>query len=156
MTCYKIEINRENYLITLSENILFQAQNKQDTTHLRRELHYLKLRNLEVIFDSDELKNTFCTNIYNAFFLILAGEAMQMKAAYKYKRIMICENILSLDDIEYKILKRNNNRFSQKPRTVLFSSSFIKGLALANVGLSAQLTLNRSTRCTSHNNKALS
>ena len=146
----------ENYLITLSENILFQAQNKQDTTYLRRELQYLELRKLEVFLDSDELKNTFWTNIYNAFFLIIAGEAMQMKAAYKYKRIMICENILSLDDIEYKILKRNNNRFSQKLRTVLFSSSFIKGLALANVGLSRQLILNRSTRCTSHNNKAVS
>lgn len=146
----------ENYLITLSENILFQAQNKQDTAHLRTELQYLELRKLEGFLDSDELKNTFWTNIYNAFFLIIAGEAMQMKAAYKYKRIMICENILSLDDIEYKILKRNNNRFSQKLRTVLFSSSFIKGLALANVGLSRQLILNRSTRCTSHNNKAVS
>ncbi|WP_339919239.1 DUF547 domain-containing protein [uncultured Flavobacterium sp.] len=146
----------ENYLITLSENILFQAQNKQDTTYLRRELQYLELSMLEGFLDSDELKNTFWTNIYNAFFLIIAGGAMQMKAAYKYKRIMICENILSLDDIEYKILKRNNNRFSQKLRTVLFSSSFIKGLALANVGLSRQLILNRSTRCTSHNNKEVS
>jgi hypothetical protein len=146
----------ENYLITLSENILCQAQNKQDTTYLRRELQYLELRKLEVFLNSDELKNTFWTNISNAFFLIIAGEAMQIKAAYKYKRIMICENILSLDDIEYKILKRNNNRFSQKLRTVLFSSSFIKGLALANVGLSRQLILNRSTRCTSHNNKEVS
>jgi hypothetical protein len=41
---------------------------------------------------------------------------MQMKAAYKYKRIKICENILSLD-IEYKILKRNNNSLA-KTRTV--------------------------------------
>lgn len=146
----------ENYLITLSENILFQAENKQDTTYLRRELQYLELRKLEGFVDSDELKNTFWTNIYNAFFLIIAGEAMQMKAAYKYKRIKICENILSLDDIEYKILKRNNNRFSQKLKNVLFSSSFIKGLALANVDLSTQLILNRSTRCTSHNNKAVS
>jgi len=146
----------ENYLITLSENILFQAQNKQDTTYLRRELHYLKLRKLEVFLDSDELKNRFWTNIYNAFFLIIAGEAMQMNAAYKYKRIKISGNILSLDDIEYKILKRNNNRFSQKLKTVLFSSSFVKGLAVANVGLSTQLILNRSTRCTNHNDKALS
>ena len=37
----------ENHLITLSENILFQAQNKQDTTYLRRELQYLELRKLE-------------------------------------------------------------------------------------------------------------
>jgi hypothetical protein len=69
----------ENYLITLSENIL--PENKQDTTYLRRELQYLELRKLEGFVDSDELKNTFWTNIYNAFFLIIAGEAMQMKAA---------------------------------------------------------------------------
>jgi hypothetical protein len=135
----------ENYLIALSEKILTDAQDNLDTAQLRRELHYLKLNKLEGFLSSDELKKLFWTNIYNAFAIIIAKEASQTEAAFKYKRIKIARNILSLDDIEYKILKLNKSNISQKLINALFSSNFIKRLAVDDVDYNIQLKLNRAS-----------
>lgn len=135
----------ENYLIALSEKILIDAENNLDTAQLRRELHYLKLNKLEGFLSSDELKKLFWTNIYNAFAIIIAKEASQTEAAFKYKRIKIARNILSLDDIEYKILKLNKSNISQKLINALFSSNFIKRLAVDDVDYNIQLKLNRAS-----------
>ncbi|MGO4820089.1 MULTISPECIES: DUF547 domain-containing protein [unclassified Flavobacterium] len=135
----------ENYLIALSEKILKDAQDNLDTAQLRRELHYLKLNKLEGFLSSDDLKKHFWTNIYNAFAIIIAKEASQTEAAFKYKRIKIARNILSLDDIEYKILKLNKSNISQKLINALFSSNFIKRLAVDDVDYNIQLKLNRAS-----------
>jgi hypothetical protein len=133
----------ENYLIGLSANILLEAQNNNNTLSLRRELHYLKLRKLVSILDSNELKTTFWTNIYNAFSLIIAAEVTVTDSLGKHKRIKIAGNILSLDDIEFKILKCHNNSMGQKIMATLFNSTFIKGLAVSSGDKMSHLKLNR-------------
>jgi hypothetical protein len=134
----------ENYLISLSEKIVLYAESDQDTSMLRRELHYIKLKRLLTLLDSDELKIRFWANIYNAFYLIMLDESSTAEVPLKYKRIKIAGNVISLHDIEYKILKLNNNKIVQRLSIDLFSSSFLKEVAVENVQFSVQLKLKRA------------
>jgi hypothetical protein len=134
----------ENYLISLSEKIVLYAEIDQDTSMLRRELHYIKLKRLLTLLDSDELKIRFWANIYNAFYLIMLDESSIAEVPLKYKRIKIAGNVISLHDIEYKILKLNNNKIVQRLSIDLFSSSFLKEVAVENVQFSVQLKLKRA------------
>lgn len=133
----------ENFPIQLSENILLQAQLGQDTALLRRELYYLKDNKLEQFLNTDELRGVFWSNIYNAFILIISREVAENNLVFKYKRIKIARNILSLDDIEYKILGLNTNRFN-KVMNLLFSRSFIKKVAIKNPGANFHTMLDRT------------
>tara|TARA_R110000868_G_scaffold289288_2_gene549411 strand:+ start:813 stop:1247 length:435 start_codon:yes stop_codon:yes gene_type:complete len=139
----------DNFPIQLSENILLEAQLSHDTSSLRRELYYIKDKKLESFLDSDELKNIFWSNIYNAYVLIIAKEAKEETAVFKYKRIKIARHLLSLDDIEFKILGKNNHNPLYKFINNLFSPRFIKSAAVKNVDSSYLIRLDRTALDTS-------
>jgi hypothetical protein len=94
----------DNYPIQLSENILLKAKLGQDSSILRRELYYVKVKKLESYLNNDELKSVFWCNIYNAYVLIIAKENVGKSEVFQYKRIKIAHNTFSLDDIEFKVL----------------------------------------------------
>jgi hypothetical protein len=74
----------------------------------------------------------------------MLDESSTAEVPLKYKRIKIAGNVISLHDIEYKILKLNNNKVVQRLTTNLFSSSFIKEIAVENVQFSVELKLKRA------------
>ncbi|WP_367756371.1 DUF547 domain-containing protein [Flavobacterium sp. WC2430] len=140
----------DNFLIQLSENILLKARLGEDTSMLRRELHYLKDKKLESFLYNDELKSIFWCNIYNGFVLIMAKENSKTISIFKYKRIKIAHSILSLDDIEYKILRMNNYKPLHKYIYYLFSPRFIKNAAIKKGDSKFISSLDRTPLYTSH------
>lgn len=139
----------DNFPIQLSENILLQAQLSQDTSMLRRELYYIKDKKLETFLHSDELKSVFWSNIYNAYVLILAKEDSDKTSVFKYKRIKIARHLLSLDDIEFKILGKNNYNPLYKIINKLFSPRFIKSVAIKKGDSNYLIRLDRTALNTS-------
>lgn len=133
----------DNFLIQLSENILLKARLGQDTSMLRRELYYLRENKIESILNNDELKGIFWSNIYNAYVFIIANEASENISAFKFKRIKIARQYLSLDDIEFKILGKNNSNPLYKFIS-LFSPRFIKKVAVKNAESDFLRKLDRS------------
>lgn len=98
-----------NYYIDLSERILAKAKALKDTAAIRKELYYIRISGFESKINNDELKKIFWINIYNSYMLIMANENLQVKKFYKLKRIKFSNTIISLNDIEYGILK---NKYS--------------------------------------------
>ena len=133
-----------NFPIQLSESILLHAQLGQESSSLRRELYFIKKSKLETYLDTDQLKSIFWVNIYNAYSIIIAGEASQKEAAYKVKRIKVAHNAFSLNDIEYKILRINSRNPIYKFIDNLFCSSYIRKLAVKQIDYSLQIMLDRS------------
>ncbi|WP_035669025.1 DUF547 domain-containing protein [Flavobacterium sp. 83] len=131
----------KNYLITLSEKILLKAQINEDSVSLRRELFYVKQKNLEVNLITDDLRKAFWINIYNAYVLILANETKQQKKLFKQKRIKIARNRLSLNDVEYGILKRYKFKIGSIYIYDPFYSKFIKNIAINQVDVNLHLRL---------------
>lgn len=119
-----------NYYLYLSERILQQAKNGEDTTILRKELFYIRTENLESGLPTDALKNLFWGNIYNAYFLIMKSEQVEDDKIFKMKRVKFFRFVLSLNDIEFGILatKKINLRFYQFSNP--FYPSYIKELAV--------------------------
>tara|TARA_R110002126_G_scaffold201767_2_gene349305 strand:- start:114 stop:548 length:435 start_codon:yes stop_codon:yes gene_type:complete len=134
----------DNFPIQLSENILLHAQLSQDSSMLRRELYYMKDKKLQSFLYTDELKSVFWINIYNAYVLILAKEDSDKTTVFKYKRIKIARNILSLDDIEFKILGKNNYNLVFKFINNLFYQRFIKNVAIKKFDSKFLIRLDRS------------
>lgn len=134
----------ENYLILLSERILLKAQTREDSTLLRRELFYLKQKNIDVNLNTDDLKKMFWINIYNAYVLILASEPRQAISVFKQKRIKISRYHLSLNDIEYGILRNYSYTIGSIYINNPFYSKFIKAIAIEQLDYNLHFLLNRS------------
>jgi len=135
----------DSFPIRLSENILLQAKLGHDSSSLRRELFFMKSRKLEACLNNDKLKSVFWCNIYNAYVLIIAKENLKVDSVFKYKRIKIARTAFSLDDIEFKILKKNNATLLYKVLNGLFCPSYISKLAVEHFDYSLKLVLDRSS-----------
>lgn len=133
-----------NYYIDLSERILKRAKLDEDSTSLRKELYYVRVSNLEGKINTDELKKTFWINIYNAYLLIMAKEQIQNEKIFKLKRIKFSYYILSLNDIEYGILKLYKYKIGSFKIYNLFYPPFIKNLAVEKRDSSITGLLNKS------------
>lgn len=120
----------ENYLITLSQRLLLKAQGHEDSTLLRRELFYIKQKKMDHDLHTDDLKKTFWINIYNAYVLIMANEPRPRISVFKQKRIKIALRHLSLNDIEFGILRSCKFKVGFFYVTNPFYSVFIKSLAI--------------------------
>lgn len=131
-----------NYQILLSEEMVSKAQLGEDTSLLRRELFYMKQSRIDLNLDTDELKKIFWTNIYNAFILININDTLSKKLIFKRKRIKIARNILSLDEIEYGILRMYKYKVGFFYINSPFYSSFIKKNAIAEVDYKIKSGLN--------------
>lgn len=133
-----------NYYIYLSERILELAKLEEDTTPLRKELYYVRVNSLEIKVNTDELKKIFWINIYNAYFLIMTQEQLQNKNLFKLKRIKFSCYLLSLNDIEYGILKLPKYKIGSYTLLDPFYPRFIKKLAVEKSESTISSYLNKS------------
>jgi len=119
-----------NYYIDLSERILIKAKLEEDSTSLRKELYYINISTIESKINTDDLKKIFWVNIYNAYALIMTNERVQNKKILKLKRIKFSHYLLSLNDIEYGILRIQKWKIGLYKLYNPFFPSFIKKLAV--------------------------
>lgn len=72
---------------------------------LRRNLHYTFLEQLEKVITTDNLKIEFWLTIYNAFITHMTKESNNGEIDYEKKRIKVAQNLLSLIDMKFGILR---------------------------------------------------
>ncbi|MBC7557212.1 MAG: DUF547 domain-containing protein [Chryseobacterium sp.] len=120
----------KNCYTTLSEEILSIAKCEGDSTLLRRQLFYIRQSKLEKSLDTNDLRKTFWINIYNAFYHIISKETVDSDIIFTLKRIKIARSLLSLNDIEHGILRKNKFKMGFGYVTNPFYSDFIKALAV--------------------------
>lgn len=133
-----------NYYIDLSERILTKAKLQEDTAELRKELYYIRINILESKINTDELKKIFWINIYNAYGLIMANEKLQITKPHKLKRIKFSNFLISLDDIEYGILRIEKYNIGSYKIYNPFYPSYIKKLAVEKTDSTIILHLNKN------------
>jgi hypothetical protein len=134
-----------NYYIDLSERILVKAKLQEDSVSIRKELYYLRAGGLESKINTDQLKKEFWVNIYNAYVLIMVDEQVQNKKFFKLKRIKFSHCLLSLNDIEYGILRLQKYKIGFCKIYNPFYPSFIKKLAVKKLDSRIIGNLNKST-----------
>ncbi|WP_418264487.1 DUF547 domain-containing protein [Flavobacterium faecale] len=121
----------KNYPLELSEQLLQYVKTGKDTKELRRELFYVRANKLCGYLSNDELKQQFWINIYNAYLHLLKTESQINKSTFDVKRIKIGYNRISLNDIEFRILKKKGLK-NYWGIANYFDSPFIKKLSLQN------------------------
>ncbi|WP_434036937.1 DUF547 domain-containing protein [Formosa sp. 4Alg 33] len=130
-------------LLTLSETLLLCVKTKKDSSDIEHELSRMALTELYSQLSTDQEKNTFWINIYNAYFQILAGrDHTQGKHIFKVKTITIARTHFSLDDIEHGILRKYRWKKSLGYLPNLFVAPLIKKLAVRAVDYRIHFALN--------------
>jgi hypothetical protein len=122
---------------------LEKAKLNEDTASLRKELFYISRQQFLTKVMTDDLKVIFWENIYNAFLLIMLKEQIQPKNILKQKRIKIAYFNLSLNDIEYGILKKPKFKIGLHRINTLFYSSYIKRMAVIETDVSGTARLEK-------------
>lgn len=133
-----------NYYIDLSERILLKAKLEEDSNSLRKELYYISISGFERKMNTDELKNIFWVNIYNAYMLIMVKEQIQNNFFFKIKRIKFSHYLLSLNDIEYGILRIQKYKIGFYKIYDPFYPTFIKKLAIEKIDDTIKKRLDKS------------
>ena len=111
----------------LSEDLLLQVKMKQDISSLRSMLKGLSRAQLVQELVDDSKKKSFWINIYNAYYQIIRAETELTKPGiYRKKVINIAGYMLSLDDVEHGILRKNRFKYSLGFFGNLFSDPFVK------------------------------
>lgn len=133
-----------NYYLDLSKRILSKAQLGEDSLALRKELFYVRVSNLESKINTDDLKNIFWENIYNAYLLIMISEKVEAHKIFKTKRVKLSSFVLSLNDIEHGILGASKINLGFYQFSNPFYPSYIKDLAVEKFDPSNAPKLNKS------------
>lgn len=133
-----------NYYLNLSSRLLEIAKSGEDTQALRKELYYVSTNALAYRLNTDELKVIFWQNIYNAYLLIMIQEQVLPKNIFKRKRIKIARLVLSLNDIEYGILKKPKYKIDifRVYSSLYYSSS--RGFAVKQMAVSEEARLDKN------------
>lgn len=146
--CLNNQLNKtqkmNNYYINLSERILAKVKMGEDSASLRQELYYLRMNGIESKLDTDELKTSFWVNIYDAYLLIMISENVDLKKIFKLKRIKFSHCLLSLNDIEYGILRKKKFSLLFKNFYSPFYPSYINRLAVENSDNVKNIILDKS------------
>lgn len=138
-----IKFTTLNYYIDLSERILTAAKLQLDTAELRKELYFIRINTLYDKLNTDELKKMFWINIYNYYVFIIENEKLQTKKPYTLKRIKFSKYMLSLNDIEYGILRIQRYNIGFYKICNLFYPSYVKKLSLEEKDSKIILQLNK-------------
>ncbi len=127
----------------LSEKLLLQVKMEQPITDFSKQLELISFEKLKNDLNTEGRKKAFWINIYNAFFQILRKEKKIDKPdIYKNKLIPIAGKIFSLDDIEHGVLRKYRYKFSLGYLPNIFTSSFIKQLAVSKIDYRIHFALN--------------
>jgi hypothetical protein len=101
--------------------------------------------------NTDELKVTFWENIYNAYLLIMLQEQVDIKNILKRKRVRIARLVLSLNDIEYGILRKLQYKKAFLRIYASFYYSFAKDLAVEDARMAKMARLDKKILQSSEN-----
>ncbi len=133
-----------NYYIDLSERIFEKANSGEDSSMLRQELYHIRINSFESKINTDELKRLFWINIYNSYLNILISEGTKKGIIFKKKRIKFSNYLLSLNDVEYGILKTQKYNLGFYKIVNPFYPNFIKRLAIKDSDESIIDSLNKN------------
>jgi hypothetical protein len=133
----------DNYLINLVGNFLIAVELGNDSTLFRRELYFLKERKLFLYLNTDNDKKIFWTTLHSAFVLLLLSEKVDQQEMYQIKRIKIARQLISLDDIEYNILRLGSSKSILSKFNSFFLSDFFKQCAVDVPDYSAKVQFNK-------------
>ena len=133
-----------NYYIELSNRILNKVKLNEDSSSMRKELYHIRMGALQAKLNTDELRTIFWVNIYNAYLIIMINERIEKKKIFKLKRIKFSNHLLSLNDIEFGILKTRNFNLGFYKIFNPFYPSFIKKLALNKFDSTVITQLNKN------------
>ncbi len=132
-----------NYYIDLSNRLLQMAKSGESTQSLRHELYYVSENMLVNGLKTDELKVIFWENIYNAYLLIMLKEQVRPQHILRQKRIKIARLYLSLNDIEYGVLRKPQYKIGLFRIYSSLYYSFAKTIALEEAAVSKVARLNK-------------
>jgi hypothetical protein len=133
----------DNYLINLVGNFLIAVELENDSSLFRRELYFLKERKLFFYLNTDNDKKIFWTTLYNAFALLLLSEKVDQQEMYQIKRIKIARHLISLDDVEYNILRMGSSKSIFSKFTSFFLCDFFKQCAVDVPDYSVKVQCNK-------------
>lgn len=137
------EAKVNHILIQLSESLLMQVKVQKETQAIEKELVIFPLSELEKGLPDDNAKKTFWINIYNAYYqLLYTREKKENPEIFTEKLITIANTSFSLDDIEHGILRKYRWKYSLGYLENIFTSSFIKGLAVDTIDYRIHFALN--------------
>lgn len=89
-------------LSLLSEELLLHVKMKVDTNLEEMVLKNVSVMQLQNELKTDDAKNCFWINIYNAYFQLLIGKYKgKRKGLFGKKEITVAQTRFSLDDIEH-------------------------------------------------------
>lgn len=131
----------QNYSINLATELLFCAQNNQDTQTLRKNLYYVSLNRLQRDLANNELRIIFWLNIYAAFSIILESKTEGYQLDEKLKQIKIARTYISLHDIEHRILVHKKALQLMYYFTNTYYANFLKTLAVSKNETTTSLAL---------------
>jgi hypothetical protein len=135
----------ENFsnLLSLSGDLLLNVKMKSDLRVIEQKLRSISMTEMFCQLYTDEEKQTFWINIYNAYYQILASSVKtQRKSIFSKKEIFIAQTLFSLDDIEHGILRkyRWKKSFGYLPNP--FASFLIRKLAVKEIDYRIHFALN--------------
>ncbi len=120
-----------------------KAKLGEDTSSLRQELYFVTIGGLANKINTDELKVIFWEGIYNAYLLIMLKEQIPPKNILKIKRIKISRFVLSLNDVEYGILRKPKFKIDFHRLYSPFYPLYIKKLAVEKTNMSKNTRLDK-------------
>lgn len=134
---------RTNSLLELSEKLLFHVKMKVDTNLEETVLKNVSVMQLQYELKTDDAKNCFWINIYNAYFQLLTAKYKgKRKGLFGKKEIQIAQTYFSLDDIEHGILRKYTWKWSFGYFPDPFISLLTRNLAVKKADYRIHFALN--------------
>ena len=132
-----------NCLLSISEKLLLNVKMNLDTEQEQLFLNSVTLTHLKAKLNKDAAKKAFWINIYNAFYQIEARKsAVNRKTIFSAKKILIAENLFSLDDIEHGILRKNRWKWSFGYLRNPFASTLLIDMEVQTIDFRIHFALN--------------
>ena len=131
------------YLNKLSEELLLKVKMEHNTSEIQLEIANIAPDHICNYLSNDNNKKAFWINIYNAYYQILRTQKNIVKPdIYKKKLFSIAGKLLSLDDVEHGILRKNRYKYSLGFFANIFPDKYIKQKAVDTLDYRIHFALN--------------